>query len=137
MDVTTLMCLIFVFIFNRYEDHFPSHPAIIDLNWEHNHHLNTAAVLQFRDVGEKTKDTFMDLFEKGHTPASALELYKSSIQLTSGEDYVYLAADRNVVPDSSSVYKLVFFVNIEFRCLNIKIKGEIKSSNTKTTKRQI
>ena len=103
----------FVIIFNRYEDHVPSHPALIELNWEHNHNLNTAAVLQFRDVGEKTKDIFIDLFEKGHTPASALKQYKSSIQLTSGEDYVNIAADRNVVPDANSVYRLVFFVNIE------------------------
>jgi hypothetical protein len=83
----------------------PSLPCAVELNFSHNHALKSADVLRFRPVGEEVKAKLLDMFRKGHSPASALESHKVDIQLEN-EEYEHKLADRKYCPDYGSCYRL-------------------------------
>jgi hypothetical protein len=83
----------------------PSLPCTVDMNFSHNHSLKSADVLRFRRVCKEVEAKLLDLFRKGHSPASALESHKVDIQLEN-EEYKHLLADKKYWPDYGSCYRL-------------------------------
>ncbi|KAK7088885.1 hypothetical protein V1264_024257 [Littorina saxatilis] len=86
-------------------------PTLVQLEHTHNHSLDSADFFRHLDVSDATVDKFKDLFSRGHSPASALELHKLDLQLEHGADYLFQAADRSQCPDiffCHRLYKQVF-----------------------------
>ncbi|XP_025087192.1 uncharacterized protein LOC112559914 isoform X2 [Pomacea canaliculata] len=89
------------------DHHLPALPMIVHIEHVHNHPITgNAKVMQHRDVSEDTIQKFKDLFARGHTPASALNMHKFNLHMEHPDNYIYLASDRSVCPDLSFVYKL-------------------------------
>ncbi|XP_028439323.1 uncharacterized protein LOC114559089 [Perca flavescens] len=80
----------------------------VNLRNEHNHSLAGADALRKRDVSAITIERLTELFEKGHSPSSALDTIKYDLQEEEGEDYFYAAADRAVCPDLQFCYRLYY-----------------------------
>ena len=74
-------------------------PMVVRLDHIHNHLIESADTLKFQDVTEDCNAKFRGLFEKGHSPASALNTHKLDLQMQFGADYVYEAGDRANCPD--------------------------------------
>ena len=49
-----------------------SHPLEININFTHNHVVNSAESLSFRRVKEEVREKILELFKDGHSPALAL-----------------------------------------------------------------
>ncbi|XP_043196785.1 uncharacterized protein LOC122367594 isoform X2 [Amphibalanus amphitrite] len=73
---------------------------------QHNHPLETATVLKFRRVSERTRERIVELFRHHHSPATALRTLKLQLQAEYGERYPLIAADRGILPDTNYFYKL-------------------------------
>ena len=81
-------------------------PTVVVMQHQHNHAIDIAAALKFRDMGPETKQTLLELFRHGHTASSALNLLKTDLLLQHGDDYYKVAADGHYVPSASKVQKL-------------------------------
>lgn len=75
---------------------------IVNMEYLHNHPINSADVLRFRDVSHEVEDKFRKLFEAGHSPASALHLHKMYIERAYSDDEL---ADKAQVRDISWCYR--------------------------------
>ena len=98
----------FSFRFRSKDPHLKDLPATVKIKWLHNHTINTAAALKFRDVSDHTKAELKQLFEAGHNPGAALDILKAKIhkECSKGDDgYLYAGGDRAVVPDYYSVWR--------------------------------
>ncbi|KAF0301714.1 hypothetical protein FJT64_026034 [Amphibalanus amphitrite] len=73
---------------------------------QHNHPLETATVLKFRRVSDRTRERIVELFRHHHSPATALRTLKLQLQAEHGERYPLIAADRGILPDTNYFYKL-------------------------------
>lgn len=73
-------------------------PCEILLVPNHNHETSKADALRCQTVSSETKDKLINLFELGHTAASALESLKMDIHLNS-EDYEKDIGNRKHCPD--------------------------------------
>lgn len=82
-----------------------SHPTILQVSFTHNHPLESAHVLAFRPIASETKESFFELFRKGHTAASAFHRNETKLYLDGGEDQISLA-DRAVNPTRKDVSRL-------------------------------
>lgn len=85
---------------------------LLYVNWrnEHNHGLAGADALRKRDVSAITIERLTELFERGHSPSSALETIKYDLQEEEGDEYVYAAADRAICPDLQFCYRLAHHI---------------------------
>lgn len=83
-----------------------THPCIVILNDVHNHTINTAEALKYRDLSEEATKKIIDLFYQGHNASSALKSYKTSLMLEQGHQYYKVAADGRWMPTLSVVHKL-------------------------------
>ncbi|KAG8186007.1 hypothetical protein JTE90_027677 [Oedothorax gibbosus] len=83
-----------------------SHPCVVKLNAHHNHTINTAEALKYRDVDPTVKEKLLNLFHVGHNPASALKSHKSELMIEKGKDYYQAAADGKWMPTADFVRKL-------------------------------
>ncbi|XP_050498792.1 uncharacterized protein LOC126879645 [Diabrotica virgifera virgifera] len=82
-------------------------PTLITIKNKHNHELNTAAVLKYRDVSNEVKEKLIDLFRQGHNPSSALNSHKLDLMMEyEDNDYYRIAADGKFLPSISIVTKL-------------------------------
>ncbi|TDH12249.1 hypothetical protein EPR50_G00069890 [Perca flavescens] len=81
---------------------------LVNLRNEHNHRLACADALRKRDVSAVTIERLTELFEKGHSPSSALDTIKYDLQEEEGEEYLYAAADRAICPDVQFCYRLYY-----------------------------
>ena len=72
----------------------------------HNHPIEAASALMFRNVGEAARTRLLDLFAHYHSPATALETYKAELQAEYGDEYPFVSADRSIQPDIDYVYRL-------------------------------
>lgn len=77
---------------------------ILFLN-EHNHYLHCANNVRHKDVSAETKRIFLDLFESGHLPYSALDIHKMDLKSLYKDDYYKIAADRSKCPDLQWCYR--------------------------------
>lgn len=87
------------------DPYLPEYPCQIEINNNHNHLIHTADSLRERDVSEETKMKLQELFEKGHSPASALESIKTDMQISEGSNYAFAAADRASCPDTGYCFR--------------------------------
>ncbi|KAI2661234.1 Septation ring formation regulator EzrA [Labeo rohita] len=78
----------------------------VNLRNEHNHRLNTAEVMRWRDVSNDTIEKLQQLYKSGHSPSSALKTIKYNLQEEEGDNYIYAIADRSVCPDLQFCYRL-------------------------------
>ncbi|XP_041479165.1 uncharacterized protein LOC121426833 isoform X1 [Lytechinus variegatus] len=83
---------------------------IVTLRFEHNHPLSCADVLKRKDVSEATVTKLKTLFQNGHSPSSALDMIKYDLQEEHGDQYVYVSADRSILPDPQFCYRLYYKV---------------------------
>ncbi|XP_014662941.1 PREDICTED: uncharacterized protein LOC106805740 isoform X2 [Priapulus caudatus] len=90
---------------SRSKDHQQYHAQII-LNNKHNHPVECADALKYRDVSESTRATLTDLFKRKYGPTQAVEMLKYELQMKYGEDYHMKAADRAVCPDIQFAHRL-------------------------------
>ncbi|XP_041468587.1 uncharacterized protein LOC121418660 isoform X2 [Lytechinus variegatus] len=84
-----------------------SHPAIIKIVWNHNHAINIPSALRFRDVNQQTCEKLEDLFRKGHSPSSALNVLEMDLQ-TDPESYILKSGDRSLCPDLQFCFRLYY-----------------------------
>ncbi|TDH08226.1 hypothetical protein EPR50_G00095590 [Perca flavescens] len=80
----------------------------IHLRYEHNHQLSCANVVRKRDASDETIAKLKTLFERGHSPSSALDIIKYDLQEQEGESPIYTAADRSICPDMYFCYRLYY-----------------------------
>ncbi|XP_016140680.1 uncharacterized protein [Sinocyclocheilus grahami] len=78
----------------------------VNLRNEHNHRLNTAEAMRWRDVSNDTIEKLQQLYKSGHSPSSALKNIKYSLQEEEGDNYTYAIADRSICPDLQFCYRL-------------------------------
>ena len=72
----------------------PTYATLVQLKHVHNHPLDCADALKFRDVSHDTIQKFRERFQRGHSLSSALNVYKLDLQMEHGGGYTYEAADR-------------------------------------------
>ncbi|XP_026126427.1 uncharacterized protein si:dkey-75a21.2 isoform X4 [Carassius auratus] len=77
----------------------------VNLRNEHNHRLNTAEVMRWRDVSNDTIEKLQQLYKSGHSPSSALKTIKYNLQEEEGDNYTYAIADRSICPDLPFCYR--------------------------------
>ncbi|XP_049834810.1 uncharacterized protein LOC126278611 isoform X2 [Schistocerca gregaria] len=73
-------------------------PCEVNLVLCHNLSVESAAALRFRQPSSDVKEKLISLFERGRSPATALESIKVEIQLNCS-DYPLVLADRSRCPD--------------------------------------
>ena len=88
------------------DSHLPLYPLKVDVLFSHNHTVNTAAALRWRDVSPEVRDKFIKLLRDGHSPATALQTHHFDLQLQHGVNYLQFAADRRHCPDKMWCYRL-------------------------------
>ena len=79
-----------------------THKAYIKLIFNHNHPIESAHVLGFRPVAEKTKDEYARLFSLGHSASSAHHHYEEEILQGTGQSGI---ADSAVNPNVQWVHR--------------------------------
>ena len=82
---------------------------MIDIEFEHNHSLETLEAAEFRDISSDCADKIYTLYESGHTRSTARQQYMKEIRETCTNDLEFhkKKADRSVVPrrrDFNSLY---------------------------------
>ncbi|XP_055927720.1 uncharacterized protein LOC129958980 [Argiope bruennichi] len=97
-------------------------PALCEFLYSHNHLLDSAAVKKFRPLSKLTRKCLIELFELGHTAATARPMLQMELELQSKEDYEEACMDSSKLPSLSVINHLL---NNEFR----KIYGSRKESN--------
>ena len=85
-------------------------PLEVMLIYTHNHSIESANAVKFHEVSEETKERFIELFENDHSASSAYAEYKNYLMNKHGEHFVFVSADRAVMPD----YKWVFNFHATF-----------------------
>ncbi|XP_071484474.1 uncharacterized protein [Diadema antillarum] len=98
---------------NKTDVHLQGFPTVILFNYNHNHNLQCAGALKYRDVSQETKDTLIDLFHRKYGPTAALEALKYELQVKH-PNYYKVAADRSVCPDIQyccRLYQKIFKAN--------------------------
>ncbi|XP_049945324.1 uncharacterized protein LOC126427142 [Schistocerca serialis cubense] len=80
-------------------------PCEMKLTLNHNHSIDSAASLKYRKPSREVQETLISLFQKGHSPASALQCIKTDIQLNHS-DYPLVLGDRSQCPDYKFCYNL-------------------------------
>ncbi|CAG8836584.1 28514_t:CDS:2, partial [Gigaspora margarita] len=73
-----------------------SHPLEINIRFVHNHVIDSAESLSFRHIRKEIRDKFLNLFNDGHSPASALHSHEDDLHLSAVNDQelLELLADR-------------------------------------------
>ncbi|GFR30465.1 SWIM-type domain-containing protein [Trichonephila clavata] len=86
----------------------PVHPCEIQIRYVHNHPTNSADSLRFRPVSKEAEEKLINLYQIGHSPASALEMLKIDLQIEHGSSYSKILSDRYHCPDKSFCYRLYY-----------------------------
>ena len=79
-----------------------SHPAVVQLTFNHNHPIESAHALSFLPIDHQTREKFYELFRKGHSASSAYHWHETKIFF---EDQVQLA-DRAFNPIKTDISRL-------------------------------
>ena len=76
------------------------YPLDMELEFIHNHAINSADALRYRPVTKEVKIIFSKLFDQDFTPSAALTKYKDDLRLScSTDEFTHIVADRSRVPD--------------------------------------
>ena len=82
------------------KQHKQKYPLEINLEFIHNHNINTADALRYRPISDECKKKFLELFAEDHTPSSALAQHQKDLRCEiSDDDFMSVMADRSIVPD--------------------------------------
>ncbi|XP_066440463.1 uncharacterized protein [Eleutherodactylus coqui] len=76
----------------------PEYPTVVTITDAHNHRVQSAESLKFRDVRSEVRLEFIDFFKAGNGPSHALELHKRDLQEQYNEDYYQVACDAAHCP---------------------------------------
>ena len=77
-----------------------NYPLELKLDYLHNHSINSADAMRYRQVSEECKAAFTALFKEDHTPSSALVQYKKDLRADNdGNDFLAIMSDRSIMPD--------------------------------------
>ncbi|XP_072177297.1 uncharacterized protein [Diadema setosum] len=103
------------------DPHMELLPTLVTISWVHDHAISIPAALKFRDVSSDTCQKVEELYRRGRSPASALNLLELELQEESPEGYVLNSADRSLCPDLKFCYRsvtsLLFFIHMfKFNC---------------------
>ena len=81
----------------------------VDLIHDHDHPVDSAHSLSFRDVTDETKSIFYEYFKNGHSAASARHEHELRLQLSSSDPSLVetLLADRATNPNVQDVSRLL------------------------------
>jgi len=71
----------------------------------HNHTVNAAAALRYRDVAEPVRAKFADLFSAGYSPSAAYHLHQFDLQNEHDQQYYIVSGDRRYCPDKDWCYR--------------------------------
>ena len=82
-----------------------SHPAVFQIQFNHNHPIQSAHTLSFRPISPETKEAFFKLFRKGHSASSAHHWHETRLLLDGNEDQLILA-DRATNPTKTDISRL-------------------------------
>lgn len=83
------------------------HLCEVEITYNHNHPVNSAHSLSFRDISEETKTKFYQYFACGHSAASARHQHEFHLQLSADAAVVEkLLADRATNPNVQDVSRL-------------------------------
>ena len=93
------------FHFRSSDRWFKTHPTVVKLRWTHNHALDDANSLKYRDPSEEVQAVFLQLFSVGHNPKSALTHYLNDPELDKLGDPEKTAADTSIIPTTSFLYR--------------------------------
>ena len=85
-----------------------THPLEINIKFNHNHVINSAESLSFRNVSDETYEKLVELFKDGHSPSSTLFTYEDELYLkaTNDQELLELLSDRASNPDYDTVLHL-------------------------------
>jgi len=88
------------------DEHFAT---VLDLEWTHNHAIDSLQVNSFRDISDSTKECINDLFEIGYTPSLAYREFISVMkaETTNDFDFHIKMSNRSVMPRRSD-FNLLF-----------------------------
>ena len=72
----------------------------VDIEWEHNHSLETLEASNFRDLSPECTERVLKLFESGHTPATARQQYLKELKESCQDELEFhrKKANRAVMP---------------------------------------
>lgn len=93
------------------DDLLAEFPCTVNINSCHNHRINSAAALSFRDPHPTIREKFIALFKAGHSATQAVEAHKRDLMDEHQEDYSTVCADRSVCPDvkwAQNLYRSAF-----------------------------
>ena len=86
---------------------FPNHPCEIHLHYHHNHPIESAHALSFRDVSESTREAYYHYFQSGHSAATARHHHELNLLVSLPKDEIEPAlADRSINPQPKDVSRL-------------------------------
>ena len=74
--------------------------SYVDVEWEHNHSVETLEAFNFRDLSAECIEKVNKLYESGHTPSNARLQYLKELRVTCSDELTYhkKKADRSVTP---------------------------------------
>lgn len=72
----------------------------VDVEWEHNHSVDTLEASNFRDLSSECVEKVNKLYESGHTPSTARQQHLKELRATCSDELTYhkKKADRSVTP---------------------------------------
>ena len=72
----------------------------VDVEWEHNHSVETLEASNFPDLSFECIEKVNKLYESGHTPSTACQQYLKELRATCSDELTYhkKKADRPVTP---------------------------------------
>ena len=82
----------------------PSHPCEIEFVYDHNHGVDCAQFISFRDVDPNTREKILQLYEEKHcTPSLARTEYTEMLRRNAKDlnEFAILHADRSTMPRPS------------------------------------
>lgn len=101
-------------------------PCEIYVVLEHNHSVESVASLRYRQPSTEVKEKLISLFNKGHSPATALDSIKMEIQLNYPDSYPLVLADRSRCPDYNFCYYLYTkTLKKKYESMDFKKEGKI------------
>ena len=71
------------------------------MDWNHNHSINSAFSLQYRDVSEETKSRLLELFKMGYSVSQSRNILAAEVMAeaaATGQFHTKMA-DRRIFPD--------------------------------------
>lgn len=90
------------------DDLLQKYPCQIEFTNNHNHPILAKEALRRRRPSKAVEDIFTKMFEKRHSPSSAVTTHKFNLQMECGDSYFVTSADRSKCPDVKWASRLYY-----------------------------